>query len=143
MSEDCAGTTVHMEPHQLFPELAVPWLATAPDGSIVGFVFYPLADGEAVLRPGPTLPDGSAQKILWAIPAGGDATLDVKGSRRGDDAGGFFEQRFPAHPGEHGPEGTRWYPATMRVPEPGCWELLLRSGRAIGTITFRVEREEV
>jgi hypothetical protein len=134
----CTAASVRRERHDLFPELEVPWVATTPDASIVGFLFYPLAGPEAVLHPAGTAPD-DPHKILWAIASGGERVLDLKGSLRGGDGDGFFEQRFPAHPSEHGPEGSLWYPSTMRVPAPGCWELLLRSGHAFGTVTFRVE----
>jgi hypothetical protein len=117
----CPASTVH---YGMTP-VGTPWVAAAEvTGHVFAYGGRTLMDGRVNGSDGLVLytrggtPDG-AMKILWGVRRRYGARLVVRATRL--DAAGTFMQRF-SHPGGQ-------FPSIIDVPEPGCWQLSLRTGK--------------
>jgi hypothetical protein len=139
--EYCHPSPVHREAAP-GSSLSVPYVR-ARGAQIHGFLFYfgiaeLASEMEAVLYTKGHAPGGAATKILWTVPANGEAQpLQIVGRRRFGP--GHFSMRLGPALGTSPIAGTVQYPSIVHVPQPGCWRLALRSGSLRGQLEFRVK----
>jgi hypothetical protein len=137
----CHPSPVHREAAP-GSSLSVPYVR-ARGAQIHGFLFYfgiaeLASETEAVLYTKGQAPGGAATKILWTVPAIGEAQpLQIVGKRRFGP--GRFSMRIGPALGTPPIAGTVQYPSIVHVPQPGCWRVTLRSGSLLGQLEFRVK----
>jgi hypothetical protein len=78
------------------------------------------ADGRANSSEGFVVRAGVEEKIGWFSRKWGGSPLRISGRRL--DGEGSFVQTFRAVA-----QGAGWYPSGLKVPQPGCWQLTLRT----------------
>jgi hypothetical protein len=101
-----------------------PWIAVGPsrarlEGWLYSHEAY-YADGRANRSEGFVVRAGVEEKIGWFSRKWGGSPLRISGRRL--DGEGSFAQTFRAVA-----RGAGWYPSGLRVPQPGCWQLTLRT----------------
>jgi hypothetical protein len=100
-----------------------PWITVGPtrsrlEGWIISYEDY-FADGRVNRSEGMVVRAGLEEKIGWFSRRWGGTWLTMSGRRV--DGDGSFAQRFRAA------FGAAWYPSGLKVPEPGCWRVTLRT----------------
>jgi hypothetical protein len=101
-----------------------PWITVGPtrsrlEGWLYSYDAY-LADARVNRSERMVVRAGVEEKIGWFSRKWGGSPLRVSGRRLEGD--GSFAQTFRAVA-----QGARWYPSGLKVPEPGCWQLTLRT----------------
>jgi hypothetical protein len=108
--------------------MELPWVAAGRGPTrIVGYLFYYSAflgdrrfnqAPHLVMPTGGGIPNRVAAKVLWVPRKGGGRTLLIAG-RRLDGPGAFRHRESATGPG---------FPSIVEIPEPGCWQLTLKTG---------------
>jgi hypothetical protein len=131
----CAATPVRYAPlHGIAgAPRNLPWIVAKPKSAhIVGFLFFipPGATGQdALMHVNGEGPNGNTDKVLWYIAHGQVArTLIITGKNL--SSSGTMRQTF---------SGTsNGYPSILDMPTPGCWKLMIQSGKVKGNVTLQV-----
>jgi hypothetical protein len=101
-----------------------PWITVGPtrsrlEGWLYSYEGY-FADARANRSERMVVRAGVEEKIGWFSRKWGGSPLRISGRRL--DGEGSFAQTFRAVA-----QGAGWYPSGLKVPEPGCWQLTLRT----------------
>jgi hypothetical protein len=121
-SSSCNATLVRYEWNKRAG--GAPWIAVGPtrsrlEGWLYSYEAY-LADARVNRSERLVVRAGTEEKIGWFSRKWGGSPLRVSGRRLGGD--GSFAQTFRAVA-----QGAGWYPSGLKVPQPGCWQLTLRT----------------
>jgi len=110
----------------------VPWISSAPDATFKAHLFFyggvPWSKqhllGARIFTT--RKPRNINPKVLWITRSRGyGKTLRILGERL--DAPGLFTRTYP---------GFGDYPSYVEVPQPGCWRIIVTSGRVSGRVVF-------
>jgi len=77
------------------------------------------------------MPNGATTKVLWLVSkSDGTGNLLVTGKHLSKD--GAFQQTFPS-----AADGSQ-FPSILDIPTLGCWQLNLKRGTHLATVTLWV-----
>jgi|GEM_PF-1555309 len=125
---------------------SIPWVGGAPGRyRLRGLLWYwpqSWRKQRVQIFVGGEAPQGTTTKILWAFlgaPAKSRADFQLVVHGRRLDGRGSFAQKFGAI-GYEGQSGAPSYASIVDVPKPGCWRLVLTTGRVRVSVVFRAVR---